>query len=769
MISKVFCKQYRYALLNNDEKLIAELEKNVLRSGATVTEIENEKLWVKNAFPLVDEAIELREQGCSVRSSKFNALETRAKKVGFPLPAYLRGIVHSSDTIEYHATSSTFIPAIRNKSAAKKKALKAKSIVCKPVTKQKAFANCDLNHCLGNFKKEILQNSHDANQVELLRDEMIHLYPDAAGKVNQIVKLGKAIDKAFEAGQAGLSDEDFESNYEKLIKSIAPEDKSVQAQIRSMFFRGKAIRDWESYRTNEFSDDHPNFLSNLQPSTKWTILIDEAGDYFFNDAKDGILHSRGRLAAIIVPDYCKLPNLSENFHSRDLPNEIVKQIVDTIIQSPCGVLGIPVDALRKQNCELWYTGIETLIDLIIHILPINGKTSLNILVEQRTGYTPQKSNQLNAGCLNCLKRLAASNPYRAKMIDISARFINKSDHPWNGYADTIAHCWGGFSVSEALKDSKWINSCLLDFKPDILRLIVNSILRTKPLSEQEWDAFVARPSKGCQKMLAHLLLKIQGEEARHDVKRWKKYFDYVQKQLNSGSVDYCALKKQLCWLKLYAPDEVTFSPRRELLWLTSQLTRINRQGKTDFVAHYQKELEELCSRVFTEDAPLTCQTTLQVASAYINDFNFKTAYDVVKGWIGVDKTVPGALYYGQVLSTIGQLNAFIGQENAAIDACNLAVDHFETLEDQDKKERNINQTLSYKVIAMMDSETIPENMTQEMEKYLGRTLMEAAERFAVTNFDNEKYMHHVFLRYLVHCNSPELKPVIDKYLSFASE
>ena len=776
MISKVFCRQFRYALLNKDEKLIAELEKNVLCDGATASEIENEKLWAETAFPLVEEAISLREQGCSIRSSKFDSLEERANQVGYPLPAYLRGIVHSSDAIEYHATGAISIPAICNKSASKikkttkKKALKTKGIVCESVPKQKPASKSGLMHCLENFKKTILDKNNDETQVKLLRDEIINLYPDSVKKVNRIVEIGKAAVKAFEAGQMGISDEDFEICYKKLIEPIAPEDKNVQAHIRSLFFRGKTIREWESYRTNEFSDDHPNFLSNLTPSKKWTVLIDEAGDTFFNDAKDGVLHSRGRLAAIIVPDYCNLPNLSANFHSRDLPNEAVKQIVDTIIQSPCGVLGIPVDALRKNDSELWYKGIETLIDLIVHILPIDGKTSLDIMVEQRTEYTPEKSSQLFEECSNCLQRLAQSNPYRAKMIDISAaRFINKSDHPWNGYADTIAHCWGGFSVSEALNDSEWINSCLLDFKPDVLRHIVNVILRKKPLSEVEWSEYLAHPAKGGQKMLACLLLKIQGEEARHDVKRWKKYFDYVQRELNSRLVDYCALEKKCSWLKLYAPDEMLFSPRRQLIWLTTQLTKINNLGKIDFVVQHQKELEELCGIVFPEDAPLTCQTSLQVASAYMNDFNFRTAYNVIKGWLGVDGSVPGIQRYGQVLSTIGQLNAFIGQQNAAIEACNLAIDQFENLADKDKRENNINQTLSYKVIAMMDCETIPENMTQEMERYLGRTLMEAAEHFAVTSNNDEKYMHHVFLRYLVHVNSPELKPIIDRYLSLASE
>ena len=82
---------------------------------------------------------------------------------------------------------------------------------------------------------------------------------------------------------------------------------------------------------------------------------------------------------------------------------------------------------------------------------------------------------------------------------------------------------------------------------------------------------------------------------------------------------------------------------------------------------------------------------------------------------------------------------------------------------------DINQTSSYKVIAMMDSDPVPENMTTELEKYLGRTLEEAADQFAVSAIDKESYMHHVFLRYLVHVNAPELKPIIEKYLSHKAE
>ncbi len=269
--------------------------------------------------------------------------------------------------------------------------------------------------------------------------------------------------------------------------------------------------------------------------------------------------------------------------------------------------------------------------------------------------------------------------------------------------------------------------------------------------------------------LANALLRIQGQEAAADQTLWKEYLVHVQKHLYSKAIDMRKLGKQIAWLKAYMPDEESLLPRMRLLWLTTQLAQANHLGQIDMIAMYQKEFEELCTRIYPEDAPLTCWTALHIAVAYMNDFNFKTAYNVVKDWIGVDEAVPGRLYFGQVLSTVGQLNAFIGKLDAAVEAFNLAIDKFEMLTDPDEITGNVNQTYSYKVVAMMDSDTVPENMTAEMEKYLGRTLAEAADQFAVSDDPGEKYMHHVFLRYLVHVNTPELKPIIEKYLSHKDE
>ncbi|MBQ2621476.1 MAG: hypothetical protein IJF84_09090 [Thermoguttaceae bacterium] len=529
------------------------------------------------------------------------------------------------------------------------------------------------------------------------------------------------------------------------------------------------MKQWEQYRTLKFSDIHPNFLLNLPPSDKWTILIDEAGDSFKANAEDNISNIRGRLAAIIVPGYCHLPDLSKNFHATEKNITKVENVMKRITSSKCGVLGISVDAIHSLDSELWYVGVETLIDLILHLLPIESKTDIKVLVEQRTEFEPKDSKFLNTSCAISLNRLARISPYRAELISISGKIIQKEDHPWNGYADTVAFCWGGPSAAKLLKQSGWINSCLLDFKPEKLCQIVDSILRQTPLDEQEWDDLINRRESGDSNTLVNELLTIQGQEAASDQTIWNKYLEHVQKHLYSKAINLYALGNQISWLKKWIPAEANLSPRMRLIWLTTQLAQANHLGQTDMITQYRKEFEDLCTLIYPEDAPLTCLTCLHVAVAYMNDFNFKTAYDVVKKWIAKDEAIPGRLYYGQVLSTIGQLNAFIGNQKEAAEACSLAIEKYEKLTEVSLIADNVNKTSSYKVIAMMDSDPVPENMTTELEKYLGRTLEEAADQFAVSANGGESYMHHIFLRYLVHVNTPELKPIIEKYLSHKAE
>ena len=774
MITKFLLKQYRYALLSKEEERIAEFEQKILADGSTLKDIEAEKSWAQRAYPLIEEALELRDQGYFTESLKFDDLEKRANKIGMPLPAFLRTIVQSTTKVEAKKTIQTNL---------------------KPAN-ESVQPNRTKKFLLAEIRQKASWGGNGKAQVKSLLEELTERFPSAVKDAERCIEIGRAIgqakNEASKLGQAGKAKADVNKLYEKLTEEIGEKNSYLKSQIMDMYKRGKAMRDRAiankemelqssniiniapvildldmstSNRTLEYSPIHPNFLPVLPPAKKWTILVDDTGKVFSKEAQNRRNNTRGRLVGVIVPDYCELPDLKAGFHAVDEPFEAVKDVVQTVLQSPCGVLGISVDAIHALDGELWYVGIETLLDMILRLLPVDQKTSVEILVEQREDYTTDFSTLLSTSCSICLNRLSRSNPYRAEQISLTGKFIKKKEHLWNGYADTVAFCWGGSSVSSLLNQANWINSCLLDFEPHKLCRAVDSLLRDASLSSQEWNDLICRPDADKPNSLVKVLLDNQGKEAENNPELWNRYLEHVQKHLYSKAIDMRKLEKQIAWLKSYMPDDATFSPRMRLLWLTTQLAQANHLGQTDMITQYQKEFEDLCTLIYPEDAPLTCLTCLHVAVAYMNDFNFKTAYDVVKGWIGTDEAIPGRLYYGQVLSTIGQLNAFIGHQKEAVEACQAAIDKYKKLTNADEMAGNINQTSSYKVIAMMDSNPVPENMTTEMETYLGRTLEEAADQFAVSNDSGVKYMHHVFLRYLVHVNSPELKPIIDKYLS----
>lgn len=778
MISKFLLKQFRYALLNKEDDRIAELEKKILDDGLTMADIESEKRWAETASPLIEEAMELRDQGYLTESLKFDALEKRADRIGAPLPAFLRSLMQSAAAIELE------------------KAQKRKART-KPYTKKDSI-NRTIDFLLADIRWKASWGKTGKSEVKALLKEIQERFPNSVSQAQHNIEIGKAVcqakNEAKQLGCKGKSEKDFEYLYKKWNTKIGEEGSNLKSQMQEQYNIGLATRERNlsnnqnkdlpkieaeafimdsdstaATRSLEYSNIHPNFIATLPPAKNWTILIDETGSDFSSASQNSSGSSRGRIVAFVVPDYCKLPELPASYHSVNQKFETIQKVVDTITQSPCGVLGISLNALHSLNGELWYVGIETALDTILRLLPIEGKTSVTVHVEQRALFTPEMSTFLETTCSSCMNRLSRTYPNRAAQIELLGDIIKKSDHPLIGYADTVAFCWGGSSVASLLKSSGWVNSCLLDSKPEQLCKAIDVLQRQTPLDEQEWDDLINRREAGSPNSLAYALLTMQGQEASKDESLWNRYLEHVQKHLYSKAINLYALGNQIAWLKKWIPAEANFSPRMRLVWLTTQLAQANHLGQTDLITQYQKEFEELCSLIYPEDAPLTCLTCLHVAVAYMNDFNFKTAYNVVKDWIGKDEAISGRQYYGQVLSTVGQLNAFIGQQKAAVEACDAAIEKFKKLTNTDEMAGNINQTSSYKVIAMMDSNPVPENMIAEMEKYLGRTLEEAADQFAVSDAPAEKYMHHVFLRYLVHFNTSELKSVIEQYLSHKSE
>ena len=76
--------------------------------------------------------------------------------------------------------------------------------------------------------------------------------------------------------------------------------------------------------------------------------------------------------------------------------------LDNLYSSTIKVMGISLNALHSLNGELWYVGIETLLDTILRLLPINDKTSVTVHVEQRAMFTPEMSTYMSTTCSSCM-------------------------------------------------------------------------------------------------------------------------------------------------------------------------------------------------------------------------------------------------------------------------------------------------------------------------------------------------------------------------------
>ncbi len=740
-------QQYRLALLAQDADSIVELETAFFDAGGSTRDLVMQKEWVAKAKPLVEKALQLKKDNCSLNSLEFDQLDEQAKQYGSPLSAYIRGLLRGNvPAVKIHSDSRSGYPDDSRSSNWSKLDI--------PKKLQKEFK--ELKRIASWNGKE-----NEARAKEIA-ENLIRHHPEVKEEVELQLEYGKKYrqcnQKAYELGKKNKPEEELENLINDVVSSTNYENGLVKQSFQKQYNAGKMVKirikeakeekkkmkennnvnkaaaptfvtsvhGYQSVNDLELMDIHQNFISQLAPDKKWTILIDDSREDFsqtvFNKKVNKKDDNKGRLVAVLVPSSVQLPDLPEGFHASQSLLADIRPAIDAILSSSCGVLGISAQSMHKINGDLWYVTLETLIDLILRLLPVDGPTHLDIYAEQKGDFDSKQSAVLKKTCEVSLNRLFRTNPNRAEQISISAKFITKDGHKWNGYADAVAFCWGGSTASPLLKQSGWNGTCLLGSNPDQIRYCIDSLERSEPLSEKEWDELINSPDADIPNSLANVLLKIQGEEAAADMTLWTKYLDHVQNHLYSKAIDMRKLNRQIAWLQMYNPGDANFSPRMRLLWLTTQLAQANHLGKTDMFARYQNEFTDLCDLLYPEDAPLTCLTCLHVAVAYMNDFNFTTAYDAVEYWVDLDEAIPGRLYYGQILSTMGQLYAFTGNQKEAVEACQAAIDTFEKLTSDKERTDNVSQTSSYKVIAMMDSVPVPDNMTAEMEKYLGRTL-----------------------------------------------
>ena len=506
---------------------------------------------------------------------------------------------------------------------------------------------------------------------------------------------------------------------------------------------------------------HANDIRGLSPGTRWELLLDETGSDFTNTAqsrsdKKGEL---GRMVGLLVPAVgVPLAKLPKGWHATEVkdPQEI-SRVVQNILDGRCGVFGLSVKSLHLTRGDRWAQLAQAVIEWVVRLVPINGDTSIEVLIEQRGEYERGQNWKLMADVIK--HSLANTFPERAKHIKLSIKTIAKNDHHCNGYVDAVAYTWAQSTPMSScrLEDSQFAGTCLFSVDAALLLDNWNRFHLGGEPDTDSWGELVGSKDAGASTGMVSTLLDAIGNECRANTELWSRYLHHCKSHVTGKAINLDRLGREIDWLERFKPDGMKIPAQLRLSWLTVKLAGANHYGDTE--AKWLTELEELSVRLYVEDAPLVCHADLHRAVQQTNRFAFARASEALSIWQDCDPAIPGLRYHGQVQSSLGQHAAFMGRTDEAIRCFDGALAAFQKL--CDGGVRDCTQTGIYKLIVMMDSDKYTDKEVLAEFVSLGEGLDFEKDVFSSKAAEN-KYIHHVLLRYLVTRGNPAL---IDRYLA----
>lgn len=735
------------AILYQKEDKIASL-RQALEADLSSEQMNNflkaAEEWRDQCFAIAEEAIALAKAGKTRDSLEFDALKTKAKALGGNALAYLyqkfdQAVIEHNDEI-----------SAKENQNGPEDSPKSKKFLLGEITRLSTWGKRgreQLNACMDAIRKSYPQALADAERRKA-RGERLVQYKTQAVHLNP-EKLSELMSKMEKEGFTT-----YEISIIRKMKDKIELSRKIKKSAKvSSSISTKPEKEPEFiFQTHDLSLDHihRNSIPELPATTEWTILFDETGTDFketaFGSSVSGI--SLGRMIALLVPDYTDLPPCKHYCHSVDLLLSEVHAMQQVLLSHKCGIIGIPVNALYRIHAEQWFSCIETLLDLILRLLPINGKTKLKIYVEQRGKATAKDDYLLQKNCDDCLFHLSRAFPERSQAFEIESHIIKKEDHPWNGYVDAVAFCWSSPNGKMILNESGWEGSCLIGSSPYFLRHCIDTMEHEDVISPDDWTELL-KNAPDRTNSLEKSLLKNLGARAKQTPAVWKNYLDYTVMHLNSKAINMVLLGKQVSWLSCNAPSESELPPRLRLMWLTARLAEENHRGSVATHPAQRQEFIRLSEALFEEDAPLTCNAALNLAVSYTDEYDFESAKKILNTWRNRRPEVPGLQYYGRLLSSYGQHEAFLGRNSEAVPYFRQAIDTFGRLSDKDNAFLDVLQTSAYLLTSMMDC--LPDStddFRREAEKYFGGKIVDVAPRLSVSTEDKTKYQHHILLRYL---------------------
>lgn len=501
---------------------------------------------------------------------------------------------------------------------------------------------------------------------------------------------------------------------------------------------------------------HAQDIRGLSPAPAWTLLIDETGDRFDAGAQalDESDRRLGRWVALLAPDQNPgLSPLPPGWHAVDKGLAEIDRVVQAVLDSRAGVLGLTVQQLPVSTGERWAAGVLTLIDWVLRLLPLpdSGPTKLKVCIENRFEFIA--GMEWPALRMDAMRRLALAFPERARRLVLEdIRLIGKAGSPLNGYVDALAFTWGSPAASsrERLRASGLLGTCFLEGDVEQVLKAWEWLERGITIHAADWARLLAEPDARVTGGLTATILERLGEAARHDTRLWLAYLEECRHHLDSKAVNLRRLGAQIDWLERYRPEMDTMPPRLRLLWLTSRLAHANHLGAVE--QGWMAELVKLADRLMDEDAPLVAWANLHLAVHATNRFDFDLASRSLARWCDIPPAAPGLRYWGQIASSLGQHAAFSGQPEPAREHFQRALAAFARLSEPAAQAREASQTANYLAIVEMDHGD-PDTARAAVERVIG-PLHEAIRRLANTVKDEYKYQHHLLLRWLVFRGDP---------------
>jgi hypothetical protein len=489
-----------------------------------------------------------------------------------------------------------------------------------------------------------------------------------------------------------------------------------------------------------------NDIRSLAPQKAWTLLLDETGSDF-GAPSGGLI---GKFAGLLIATQNSgLPPIRAAWHAAAESSYEIDRVFQQILNTPCGVIGLPVSALPKALGMRWLDGMRALIDWVLRLIPLEGPTQIDVVIEARPPYKP--GLEPDAVIRDAIAMLARAWPERAALIDLRISTQPKDGHPLLPYVDSVAFTWGSPQPSskERLKRSGLVNTCLLNFSSADLAACWDAWDQPGGLTPPYWVSLVTSSEATEPASIASAILSTSAAATRKDSVRWQRYLAEAQRHLFGGSFKLEQIGAMVNWLERAKPPAEEIPNTLRMVWLTVNLAHANHLGATEH--EWLTDLTRLSASLYEEVAPLCCHADLHLAVAMTNRFDFEGAQQAIAPWHDRPIAIPGLRYWGQCSSTMGQHRAFTGDLIGAQKAFSEALNAFSRLSDPVVRVKEIDQTSCYAAITAMDNENLSNaDARLVLETYLG-DLTTAVKQLAGSD-SSDHYRHHTLLRWIVSRN-----------------